>query len=314
MRIFVAVATLALAGASLAQDLSLKDALFGSGLKSKISLKDMPDTFRPVKVGAGETDTFTSLMPYMLLNSGPMGNNAMLINALQSNWTDGTVLNIEGQRFLVTYKLQMDIPTGRGGAMPPPPTDLALQLIRVDSIKSLSPDVSLTKEALVQYFTLSAVAPAEMAAVTAPAPSYQGAVQASEKTQTLSNLKQVALATIMYCTDYDDVYPYVQNTGTVQEVTYPYVKNREVWKTLNPKGGRFLFNLAIGGASAPQIENPAEMPMFYEERAWPDGSRAVAYADGHAKFVPASGWAAIQKELKKRYKRTGKPLPPVKGW
>ena len=129
------------------------------------------------------------------------------------------------------------------------------------------------------------------------------------KTQTSSNLKQVALGVIMYSSDWDDMLPYVQNTATVQRVITPYLRSNAVWKTENPLGGKFMFNTKIGGLSMTAIDNPAEMPMFVEEKIWPDGTRYVAFLDGHVKPVSKSSWGAIDKQWKRKFARKGKPLP-----
>jgi prepilin-type processing-associated H-X9-DG protein len=43
---------------------------------------------------------------------------------------------------------------------------------------------------------------------------------------------------------------------------------------------------------------------------WPDGTRIVGFADGHAKKVNGDEWTKITKYLKLKLKKVAKPLPP----
>jgi len=113
----------------------------------------------------------------------------------------------------------------------------------------------------------------------------------------------------MYASDYDDVMPYAQSTATVKYVTWPYLKNAESWKSHNPAGSKFYFNMALAGSSLIDVESPAETVMFYESTAWEDGSRCVAFADGHVKMVSAEDWTMLSETLRLKLPKHGKPLP-----
>ncbi|HRJ95969.1 MAG TPA: hypothetical protein PLL78_04735 [Fimbriimonadaceae bacterium] len=131
------------------------------------------------------------------------------------------------------------------------------------------------------------------------------------QTETLSNSKMLAIGMLIYCGDYDDLYPYVQDTKAAFVVTYPYMKNLEVTKTHNPNGGSFLFNRKIGGVKSTKVHPPEQIPMYYETNFWPDDRRIVAYADAHAVPVTKAGWPKIETALKKTFPRIAKkPLPP----
>lgn len=134
---------------------------------------------------------------------------------------------------------------------------------------------------------------------------------ADERHAALTNAKQMGLATIMYANDYDDYYPYVQQTASAVEVLRPYTKNVEVFKSPT-KGGRFLYNLNIGGVSGTAIEFPAQTPMWIESLPDPKMSVAVAFTDGHAKLIPPTGMPDIKKAASQHFSRDKKmrPLPP----
>ncbi len=132
---------------------------------------------------------------------------------------------------------------------------------------------------------------------------------ATKRTKTLNNVKQIATGLMIYSTDYDDYLPYAQSVTAVQYLTYPYIKNLDVWKTYNPNGGKIAYNTSIGGASVTQIEAPADTVMVYETMTWPDGRRTVAKADTSARVVDANLWKELSKTLKLKLPKKGKPLP-----
>ena len=136
---------------------------------------------------------------------------------------------------------------------------------------------------------------------------------AADKTKSLSNLKQISIGMLMYCGDWDDNFPSAQSTAGAYEVTYPYVKNKESFNSLNPLKSSFYFSQAVSGVSAAAIALPAETPLYYESKAWPDGDRLVSYSEGHAKIVHPGGWAKVDKALKVKISKSAKPLPAKLG-
>jgi prepilin-type processing-associated H-X9-DG protein len=106
------------------------------------------------------------------------------------------------------------------------------------------------------------------------------------KAMTMSNMKQVGLAAIMYSADCDDRLPLqLGSARQVKPVLLPYIRNEQIFTTLNPNGGEFLGNAKINGMSLMEVDKPAETVLFYESNDWPDGRRVVCYADGHVKWV-----------------------------
>jgi len=89
------------------------------------------------------------------------------------------------------------------------------------------------------------------------------------------------------------------------------------------KGGKFNFNLNLAGVNSAIVEDPAQVPMWFEWLPDPKERVAVAFADGHAKLCnPAilgdtrahstpSDPESLVKFLKRRYTRSNgmKPLP-----
>ena len=92
------------------------------------------------------------------------------------------------------------------------------------------------------------------------------------RTKAMSQSKQVALAIIMYASDFDDKYPPNSDWANLID---PYMRNREL------SNG---FNYALDGIDMTRIDSPAETIMGSVDTPW---GRAIAYADGHVKWLPA---------------------------
>jgi hypothetical protein len=314
-RAFIAGALLAaVCGPAFAQELTIEDVSTGKVLTAAIKGAELPEGFRAVKLtlqggGGGIADLFGGSMYWMMsaIRSGAGGDEqasqdmlAMRVFAIADvHWTRGQVVRLSGHDYLATYKYDLGPAELAGsGSRPPEPSAMILNLtlVRTDSILSLSPRPTMTKE------VFSAAEPGEGVATRGG--------QADPKGQTLQNLKRLSLALIMYSTDWDDVLPYAQTTKAVFFVTEPYFLNGTITKTLNPRGGEFRFNMSIGGVSFVDFDEPMNVPLFYESQSWPDGTRGVAFCDGHCEFVSPSRWSSIEKNLRVKMKKTAKrPLP-----
>jgi len=116
------------------------------------------------------------------------------------------------------------------------------------------------------------------------------------------------LAMLMYMSDNDDLSPRAHETTSVFAVLYPYAKNVGIFKSENP-GGHFLLNEAVAGVVASQIPDPTHAIMFYEDKAWPDGSRLATFCDGRAQALTANDWKKVEKSLHLKLKHTAGYLP-----
>jgi len=121
--------------------------------------------------------------------------------------------------------------------------------------------------------------------------------------KTLSNAKLYATAVAMYCADYDDVTPYTSNPKVLNEIVYPYMQNRSVQKTLNPKGGIFNFNPSTTKVSISSIPEPSRTPFLYETNTWKDGKRVIAFWDTRATTVNEAEWTKLKKNLSLKIKK-----------
>jgi hypothetical protein len=200
---------------------------------------------------------------------------------------------MEKSEFLIGYRL--DIPMSpRTQIMEPSKVRFRITYVKRDSILAMTPREEF--------------APAKIkeASQTNPQPTGTQA----DRTATLSNLKQAGTALMIFLADYDDIFPYVQSSPQLFKFLEPYARNAEIFKTKNPMGGAFRFNMSLAGVNSTDVEKPAEVPMIYESEAWADGKRCVCYADSHAKVVSAEEWQKLQPMLNLKLKRQGKPIPP----
>ncbi|MEQ1821420.1 MAG: hypothetical protein ABL949_02820 [Fimbriimonadaceae bacterium] len=270
----------------------------------KIAPQALDGQFIPVKIKEQSSSIFGDLYSndsYQFASLGIRSDDqriAQLFEMVSVSWTNSQLVELYGQKFLVTYVFQ---PTNEMikwvvQGQPLPEAMLKLKLMKADQIGSIQPFPDLTKEKFVN--TLN-----EFGQKGTPTFS------SSTATQALSNAKQISTAMAIYLADSDDVLPWVQSSAGAHRVLEPYTKNKDLFKTLNPKGsGTFRFNMSLAGVASTAIEDPAATPLFYEPIPYPDGRYLVSFADTHAKFVSPEEWKSLQKLLKLKLPRQGKPI------
>ena len=115
----------------------------------------------------------------------------------------------------------------------------------------------------------------------------------------LSNIKQLALATLQYARDYDGMLPPAHDWAISIE---PYVKNSQIFVCIRRDKPSLALPLAVqdlphyamagnlSGANINELPDPAGTVMIYEvQQGQPaylhNGGMNVGYADGHAKWI-----------------------------
>ena len=93
----------------------------------------------------------------------------------------------------------------------------------------------------------------------------------ARKKKTITDAKQVGLALMMYCQDYDEEFP--PSGANLTETVNPYLKNEDI---LN--GFQFTY---AGSRKLAEIEKPAETILGHINGP---GGRAVVFADGHVRW------------------------------
>ena len=100
----------------------------------------------------------------------------------------------------------------------------------------------------------------------------------------LSNAKQIAVATMMYCQDYDEMFPAGKTTAVVKPKLMPYIKNSAAF--IDPTSGKeFVYNAALDKFPLAALKAPAQSVLFYSPKIHTDGMFTVAFTDGHCKRV-----------------------------
>ncbi|MDR3689106.1 MAG: zinc-ribbon domain-containing protein [Fimbriimonas sp.] len=139
-------------------------------------------------------------------------------------------------------------------------------------------------------------------------PVFSQARQAAQRTVALSNSKQAALAMKMYANDFDDLFPYVQNTPSAIDVLQHYVSTRTIFNS-PIEGGTFEFNLNIAGVKSSDIPLQASVPMWTERIPDAKIRPAVSFVDGHARLITPGMLPELEKAAAQRFPRPKNSKP-----
>lgn len=135
-----------------------------------------------------------------------------------------------------------------------------------------------------------------------------------EQTEALTRMKSISLATVLYAGDYDDMLPYGQNTETVKSILLPYSKDEKHAKSPTP-GGRFEFNLNVGGVRVADISQPATIPLWIERFNDNPSDPVVGFVDAKVAHVSQKEKGeAVETNLKKKFHRQADSLPLPKDY
>jgi hypothetical protein len=303
-RSLIAAALLVPYAVSVAQVMTIVDVLKGERFRLEYMPAELPDDYLPVRLRVqGETSPLDMLMNPMMLMMGMMrslggeegqeeAGPPAIVGLLDVSWTRGDVVRVHNGDYLVTYKPDLDM--GQMMAEKAPEMSeltLKLKLVKLDSINTITAAPGVTRASLLQG-----------------APSTPR--QASPTAEAENRAKLLGIAMIMYATDFDDVMPYAQQTKSALGVIYPYVKSVDIFRSMNPRGAEWRFNMGVSGAFLSSVMEPASTPMFFESEAWPDGRRLVIFMDGAVRWTDEAAWEALQPRMRPQVTRVRQPLPP----
>jgi prepilin-type processing-associated H-X9-DG protein len=303
---FMALLVLTVTSAAMAQTKlpdNLYEALNRQGVSATLDANDLSADWHIIS--AGELGMFglalSSEMPFQVYF-----------------YTKGEMISFGTEKYLVAYHEQI-MPDDNPANMPPPfyhsnkkgyilqDAKLALSLLPLDASQSIYE---------IKQFN--------------PQTDYIQKDVVSEQSS-LSNLKQLALATFMYVQDYDEKLPPMVAARSADEIDehfsgkvtaktpvqnrlMPYIKSKTIF--LQPATQRpYLPNYKISRLPDSKIDDPVSTFLFYEDAPNSAGKRAVAYADGHVKLLAE---AEFQKERKAQgisesgYPSAAKPVHKTK--
>jgi hypothetical protein len=205
-------------------------------------------------------------------------------------YSRGETVRIEGKAYLLAYVLKPPTPDPEkmqdtpAGKMPvaetrTPDTLVHLALIDVASIRGMDG---------IRAFDLQTEIMGGMDVAT-NREILERARASAINTSSLSNLKQIGTAMVMYAQDYDEVFPPLRNPAEAKRLLMPYIKSEDVF--VHPGSKKpYVPNPAASRKSLAVIERPVDLIVFYEPDAAPDGTRGAVFADGHAKRLTPIQW------------------------
>jgi len=112
----------------------------------------------------------------------------------------------------------------------------------------------------------------------------------------LSNLKMISLAILMYENDNDGIVPDLSTAEKMKQKLMPNYINHEGTFINELNNKPFVFNSNVAGVKLEDIEDPSQVVLVYEDRAVYQHQRAVGFLDGHAKRIDESDWPAIMQK------------------
>ena len=198
-------------------------------------------------------------------------------------------------------------PSTTAVAMKPKPATVPGTMVAgaVPSTPVLTSEPAPIKAAPDQIASISTETPTAVKGVSVDRPVDSALYESAQQ-----NAKSISSAMLLYAQDYDGTFPYVQGSKGAEYVIYPYIKNANIYQTMNPvRTGEFRFNMCLAGVQMNEILDPSNTPLFYDPFAWPNGTYLVGFADSHAKFLSEPEWEMVKKNLALKLKKTGNPLP-----
>lgn len=125
-----------------------------------------------------------------------------------------------------------------------------------------------------------------------------GPMPVADATHSLSNVKQLGLAMLMYAQDHKDTLPEAKN---FRSALMPYLKNPAVFTAPGAPAGEtsYFMEPRLSGLQFKAIARPAETAAIVEGKAgkavYPyRGRAAVGFVDGHAKLLDTKAATAAR--------------------
>jgi len=134
-------------------------------------------------------------------------------------------------------------------------------------------------------------------------PALGRAREQGKRIVSLNNLKQIALACIMYADEHDGKF-----APDLQQL-YPYHRNPKILESpRKPKGFDGPSYIYVAGLKWP-MRDPSKIIIFYENPAFCSDGICAAFLDGHSQWMKP---AEFLERLEDTYKRLGREMPEIK--
>ncbi|HOF89593.1 MAG TPA: hypothetical protein PLZ36_16045 [Armatimonadota bacterium] len=255
---------------------SFLDVLAGQAAPLKLLLNELTPEWRRVTL-AGNFDplprVFASLVSSQL--GAPM--------QAETYYTKGQTLVMNGEVYLVAYGVHrpvtISLPHYGEARRPPKPDPLKADTPLALSLLCLRTAGSFTE---ITPFNLEAEIAQSM-----------GRTVKDANTESVSRLRQVAIAIQMFVQDNQGKYPPMQDAAALKKAILPYLGNEET--LLNPATrDPYQPNPVLAGRKEAEVKNPTLMAVIWEAAPAADGTRGVGFADGHVSRIAEKDWPAVK--------------------
>jgi hypothetical protein len=268
------------------QATELKEVISGKKIPFVLQLKSLGDDWRRISLGSaggGETGAWMQFVA-----GGGISSNVY--------YTRGETVPVEGKLMLVAYRPKIeemsfvDIMSGKTpemrGALSAESL-LTLSLINLETATSLDDIRPFNLQQELEESKKQTEKLGELTKVR-PGPGVE------EDTSSLGNLKQLALALLMYADDYDEMLPDLKTPENMKQALLPYLRDDSIFS--DPAGGKaYGVNSGLSQKNINDIAAPADTVVFYETRAGEKtGLRGVAFLDGHTQLVDDARWQQLK--------------------
>lgn len=269
---------------------SFKDFINGKAAPLTLKLKDMNDDWRRVSVSGSQFDMGNYLQMFSALYGGGGSGN--------DYFTMGDTIIIGGETYAIAYRLKTKpfniAMMAQVATNPPKPEKLTEDTILTLSLLNLRTTGSFSD---IRPFDLKMLIAESDAGENKVDGIVSTAQDNARNVSSLSNLRQLGTGMLMYTQDYDEVLPPMKNLDTVKKVIMPYIKNEQIF--INPITKEpYGVNSILSMHKLAHLKRQDEMVVFYETTSAPDGTRGVAFLDGHALRVQEADWVMWKKKSK----------------
>ena len=267
-----------------AQSAEMKDLLSGKKYALTLQMKDLDGQWRRLSTGGGGTGGIAAVYAAMFGGGGNV------------YYTKGETILVATETYLVAYTLKTSpvsyMAIMRGGPSAAPTEEINGESALCFSLLNLRAIGSLTD---IRPFSLEEEIAAQAAMAAAVTEVYAGGEPAGGSAESLSNLKNLALAVQMFMADNEDVMPDMTDMVAVMDELGDYVRNDEVF--FQPDTGQaYGINTSLSQRRLAEVRDPVSVAVFYEEEPGDDGTRGVAFLDGHAARLSREQWEEIKAE------------------
>jgi prepilin-type processing-associated H-X9-DG protein len=204
-------------------------------------------------------------------------------------YTQGQEVTIGGEKYLVGYRVDTDYLQEKlkEKSKSDPLGSVA------ESSESIIKNLGETKMSLVliKFSQINSLSQMEPFDYTKWAAQKQAQASSDDEVakKSLSNLKQIGTALMMYVQDYDETFPNMQPPEQTKTLLMPYVKDSDAFQQPDTNT-LYQTNTAMSQKQVATLDAPVEMVAFYESTPMADQKRGVAFADGHVKRLTEEEW------------------------